>query len=142
MIRRPPRSTRTVTLFPYTTPFRSTEDRGDPENIASFEGGRVLSDFRFLHAADIHLDSPLHGLSRYEGLPEDDIRGATRAAFDNLVQRAIDEDVDFVVIAGVIFDGEVTDLSNGHYFTLALGRFDCGDTTCFLCSVTHMSIWR
>lgn len=50
--------------------------------------GLVMTDFRFLHAADIHLDSPLRGLSRYEGLPEDDIRGATRAAFDNLVQRA------------------------------------------------------
>lgn len=51
-----------------------------------------MTDFRFLHAADIHLDSPLRGLSRYDGLPEDDIRGATRAAFDNLVQRAIDAD--------------------------------------------------
>src|SRR3546814_13057718 len=127
MIRRPPRSTRTVTLFPYTTPFRSTEDRGDPENIASFEGGRVLSDFRFLHAADIHLDSPLHGLSRYEGLPEDDIRGATRAAFDTLVHRAIDEDVDFVVIAGDLFDGAWKDTSTGLCFARAMGRLDLAD---------------
>src|SRR3546814_19116915 len=31
MIRRPPRSTRTDTLFPYTTLFRSSRPRPDPE---------------------------------------------------------------------------------------------------------------
>lgn len=72
-----------------------------------------MTDFRFLHAADIHLDSPLRGLSRYDGLPEDDIRGATRAAFDNLVQRAIDEAVNFVVIAGDLFDGDWKDMGTG-----------------------------
>ena len=46
-----------------------------------------MTSFRFLHAADIHLDSPLHGLSRYEGLPVEDIRSATRTAFDNLGKR-------------------------------------------------------
>ena len=65
-----------------------------------------LKSFRFLHAADIHLDSPLHGLSRYEGLPVGEFRSATRAAFDSLVQCAIDEAVDFVVIAGDLFNGD------------------------------------
>ena len=31
----------------------------------------------FLHAADIHLDSPLRGLERYEHAPAERIRGAT-----------------------------------------------------------------
>ena len=55
--------------------------------------------FKFIHAADIHLDSPLHGLERYEGAPVEEIRGATRRALDNLVQLAIDEEVNFVIIA-------------------------------------------
>src|SRR3546814_7024665 len=79
-----------------------------------------LTSFKFLHAADIHLDSPLHGLSRYEGLPVDEIRSATRAAFDNLVQCAIDEDVDFVVIAGDLFDGDWRDMGTGLYFAKAM----------------------
>src|SRR3546814_6658611 len=83
-----------------------------------------LTRFRFLHAADIHLDSPLHGLSRYEGLPVDELRSATRAAFDNLVQCAIDEDVDFVVIAGDLFDGDWRDMGTGLYFAKAMGRLD------------------
>ena len=72
-----------------------------------------MTNFRFLHAADIHLDSPLYGLSRYDGLPDAEIRGATRAAFDNLVQRAIAEAVDFVVIAGDLFDGDWKDMGTG-----------------------------
>lgn len=97
----------------------------------------MLSNFRFLHAADIHLDSPLHGLSRYEGLPEEEIRGATRAAFDNLVQLAIDEEVDFVVIAGDLFDGDWKDMSTGLYFARAMGRLDRAGIAVFLLAGNH-----
>lgn len=83
-----------------------------------------MSDFRFLHAADIHLDSPLTGLSRYEGLPAEEVRNATRAAFDNLIQYACSELVDFMVIAGDLFDGEWRDMSTGLYFARAMGRLE------------------
>ena len=92
---------------------------------------------RFLHAADVHLDSPLHGLSRYEGLPVDDIRSATRAAFDNLIQCAIDEAVDFVVIAGDLFDGDWRDMSTGLYFAGAMGRLDQAGIPAFLLAGNH-----
>ena len=96
-----------------------------------------LTSFKFLHAADIHLDSPLHGLSRYEGLPVDEIRSATRAAFDNLVQCAIDEDVDFVVIAGDLFDGDWRDMGTGLYFAKAMGRLDQAGIPAFLLAGNH-----
>ena len=41
--------------------------------------------FTFLHAADIHLDSPLLKLEHYEGAPVEDLRSATRRALENLV---------------------------------------------------------
>ena len=63
-------------------------------------------DFKFLHAADIHLDSPLRGLAQYQGVPAEVVRTATRGALDNLVAKAIDEGVAFVVIAGDLYDGE------------------------------------
>lgn len=96
-----------------------------------------MTHFRFLHAADIHLDSPLHGLSRYEGLPETEIRGATRAAFDNLVQRAIDEVVDFVVIAGDLFDGDWRDMGTALYFARAIGRLDHANIPVFVLAGNH-----
>lgn len=40
--------------------------------------------FKFIHAADIHLDSPLRGLERYEGAPVQRIRDASRIALENL----------------------------------------------------------
>lgn len=77
---------------------------------------------RFLHAADIHLDSSLHGLERYEGAPVEEIRGATRRAFDNLIELAIDEEVAFVLLAGDLYDGDWKDYNTGLYFMQRMGR--------------------
>lgn len=71
---------------------------------------------RFLHAADLHLDSPLRGLDRYEGAPVDDVRGATRRAFENLISTALRERVDLVVIGGDLYDGDWPDHNTGLFF--------------------------
>jgi DNA repair exonuclease SbcCD nuclease subunit len=76
----------------------------------------------FLHAADIHLDSPLRGLERYEHAPVDRIRGATRRAFERMIQLAIDRRVDLVVIAGDLYDGDWRDYNTGLYLVKELGR--------------------
>lgn len=101
------------------------------------KGDSPVTDFRFLHAADIHLDSPLHGLSRYEGLPVEEIRRATRSAFDNLIQRAIEEAVDFVIIAGDLFDGNWRDMGTGLYFSHAMGRLGQAGIPVFILSGNH-----
>ncbi len=44
-----------------------------------------MSNFKFLHAADIHLDSPLIGLAANTDAPIERVRCATRAAFKNLI---------------------------------------------------------
>jgi DNA repair protein SbcD/Mre11 len=72
--------------------------------------------FKFLHAADIHLDSPLQGLQRYEGAPVEEIRQASRRALENLVQLAIEQSVAFVLIAGDLYDGDWKDHRTGLYF--------------------------
>ncbi len=78
--------------------------------------------FRFIHTADVHLDSPLEGLESYEGAPVETLRGATRRALQNLVRLALDEDVDFVVIAGDLYDGDWKDFSTGLFFTREMNR--------------------
>ena len=78
--------------------------------------------FTFLHAADIHLDSPLRGLSRYATAPVDAIRGASRRAFENLIQCAIDEKVAFVLLAGDIYDGDWKDYSTGIFLSQQIGK--------------------
>ena len=71
--------------------------------------------FKFIHAADVHLDSPLNKLDYYEGAPKEEIRQATRRAFENLVQTAVSEKVDFILIAGDLYDGDWKDYSTGLY---------------------------
>ena len=78
--------------------------------------------FRFLHAADTHIDSPLDGLEAYDGAPLATLRGATRAAFENLVRLALEEAVDFLLLAGDVYDGDWKDFSTGHFFTLQMAR--------------------
>lgn len=78
--------------------------------------------FRFIHAADIHLDSPLRGLSRYESAPTDSIRDACRRAFRNLVDLAIEEKVSFVLLAGDLYDGDWKDYSTGIFLSQQMGR--------------------
>ena len=78
--------------------------------------------FRFLHAADIHLDSPLQGLAGHEGTTAERIRTATRGAFDQLIVLAIEEQVAFLVIAGDLYDGDWRDYKTGLFFVSQLGR--------------------
>ncbi|MGZ8183999.1 MAG: metallophosphoesterase family protein [Methylobacter sp.] len=77
---------------------------------------------KFIHAADIHLDSPLTGLSAYADAPVEMLRTATRDAFTNLVTEAIEQQIDFMVIAGDLYDGTWKDHNTGIYFCKEMGR--------------------
>ena len=78
--------------------------------------------FKFIHAADVHLDSPLRGLSKYESAPTESLRNACRKAFENLVDLAIEEKVAFVLLAGDLYDGEWKDYSTGIFLSRLIGR--------------------
>ena len=92
---------------------------------------------KFLHAADIHLDSALHGLQRYEGAPVEAIRGATRRAFDNLIDLAVAEQVAFVLLAGDLFDGDWKDYNSGLYFVACMQRLRDASIRVFIIAGNH-----
>lgn len=71
---------------------------------------------KVLHAADVHLDSPMRNLEAYPDAPIDGFVGATRRALSNLVDVAIRQRVDLVVIAGDLYDGDWDDAHTGLYF--------------------------
>lgn len=93
--------------------------------------------FKFIHAADIHLDSPLRGLSRYESAPVDAIRDACRKAFNNLVDLAIEEKVAFVLLAGDLYDGDWKDYSTGIFLSRQMGRLNQHDIKVFCVAGNH-----
>lgn len=76
------------------------------------------AEIHIVHAADIHLDSPLRGLGR---LCDDDLanrlRLATRSAFDNLIDHCLTTKPDALILAGDLYDGDWRDYSTGVYFT-------------------------
>jgi len=78
--------------------------------------------FRFVHCADLHLDSPLRGIAAKEGAPLERIRGATRRALENLVRLCIEEQAGFMVIAGDVYDGDWEDYSTGLFFVRCMAR--------------------
>jgi DNA repair exonuclease SbcCD nuclease subunit len=92
---------------------------------------------KLLHAADLHLDSPLRGLARYDGAPVDTIRGATRRAFENLVEMALTERVDAVLLAGDVYDGDWRDYSTGLWFAAQVAKLGEASIRVFLIRGNH-----
>ncbi|WP_210471266.1 DNA repair exonuclease [Sporosarcina sp. 6E9] len=65
-----------------------------------------MSTIRFLHAADLHLDSPFKGMTGMQVDQLVSLRNSTFAAFERLISHAIHTKPDFVLIVGDIYDGE------------------------------------
>ncbi|MEB2312152.1 MAG: DNA repair exonuclease [Sorangiineae bacterium] len=76
---------------------------------------------KFLHAADLHIGSALTNLEQRDGAPVEAIRGAVERALGNLVELAIGEEVNFVVLAGDTFDTNPT-LASERVFRRAMRR--------------------
>jgi exonuclease SbcD len=93
--------------------------------------------FKFIHAADVHLDSPMHRLDYYEGAPLEDLRQATRRALQNLVELAIGEGVSFVLIAGDLYDGDWKDYNTALYFVSQMSRLRESGIPAFIIAGNH-----
>jgi exonuclease SbcD len=89
---------------------------------------------KFLHAADIHLDSPLSGLKARADLPRDIIAHCTRRAFSAMIDLALAEDVAFVIIAGDLYHGNWRDFSTGLFFAAEMRRLN---RACYLLRGNH-----
>ncbi|OQX27920.1 MAG: hypothetical protein BWK80_02710 [Desulfobacteraceae bacterium IS3] len=93
--------------------------------------------FKFIHAADIHLDSPLLRLEQYGGAPADALCGATRRAFENLVRLAINQHVDFMLISGDLYDGDWKDYNTGLYFVSQMSKLREAEIPVFIIAGNH-----
>ncbi len=92
---------------------------------------------RFIHCADLHLDSPLRGLERYEGAPAQSMREATRRAFANVVDLALEREANFMLIAGDVFDGDWLDFNTGLFFANQMRRLADADIRVFIVRGNH-----
>lgn len=84
--------------------------------------GRDLMRFSFIHAADLHIGSPLAGLGLKDAAVAERFAAAGRRALDALIDETIASNAAFLLIAGDIFDGDWKDVTTGLFFVRALGR--------------------
>ncbi|MGV2805748.1 DNA repair exonuclease, partial [Clostridium perfringens] len=81
-----------------------------------------MASFRFMHAADLHLDSPFIGISGLDDNLRSFVQESTFRALERLVQLAIDQHVDFIVISGDIYDSSNISLRAQLRFLESLNR--------------------
>ena len=93
--------------------------------------------FTFLHCADIHLGSPMSGLALKDGAVAEKFAAACRESFADLVTRAIEAKVAFVLIAGDLYDGDWQDNGIGLFFNRQAARLARADIPIYLIKGNH-----
>lgn len=78
--------------------------------------------FRFVHTADIHLDSPLRSLAMRNLDLAELVGDASRQAFISIVDLCLEERVDALVIAGDLYDGDQTSMKTARFVAAQIGR--------------------
>jgi DNA repair exonuclease SbcCD nuclease subunit len=93
--------------------------------------------FRFIHAADLHIDSPLASLGVKDPAVAARFARANRAAVENLIRETVASEAAFLIIAGDIFDGDWKDVSTGLFFARALGELHRAGVPSFIVKGNH-----
>lgn len=98
---------------------------------------RSIAAFRFIHTADIHLDSPLKSLALRDPDLAVLIGSATRAAFSTIIDLCLDEQVDALIIAGDLYDGAQTSMKTARFLAGELGRLSTAGIPAFIIRGNH-----
>ncbi|WP_346297508.1 DNA repair exonuclease [Rhodopseudomonas sp. P1] len=93
--------------------------------------------FTFIHAADLHIDSPLAGLRTKDNDVAQRFAAAGRKAVQALVDETIASGAAFLIIAGDIFDGDWKDVTTGLFFVGAIGALHRAGIPVFIVKGNH-----
>lgn len=95
--------------------------------------------FRFVHTADIHLDSPLRSLALRDPDLAELIGGATRRAFERIIDLCLDEQVNALVIAGDLYDGDLRSMKTAAFLGRQMRRLEEAGIRAFMVRGNHDS---
>lgn len=93
---------------------------------------------RFIHAADIHLGSILSTVS--DGIPrqiEEKLQTAVFEAYGRICEAAIHYEVDFLLLSGDVYDGEVRSVKADHFFTEKCKKLEKHGIQVFIIAGNH-----
>ncbi|QCI64231.1 metallophosphoesterase family protein [Phreatobacter stygius] len=98
--------------------------------------------YRFVHAADVHLDSPLRSLALRNPDLAELIGNATRRAFTNIVDLCLNEQVDALLLAGDLYDGDQTSMKTARFLAMQIRRLDEAGIRVFIIRGNHDALSR
>ena len=93
--------------------------------------------FKFIHCSDLHIDSPFKGFSSVEHPLAEVLRKSTYQAFQNIVELALKEEVEAVLIAGDIYDGSDKSLEAQLKFRRGLQKLSDAGIYTFIVHGNH-----
>lgn len=96
-----------------------------------------MSAFRFIHTADIHLDSPLRTLALKDERLATLVGTATRRAFIKIIDLCIEEQVNALIIAGDLYDGKQTSMTTAFFMKDQMQRLDAAGIKVFIIRGNH-----
>ena len=93
-----------------------------------------MTKVKFIHTADLHLDTPFKGLANWNSDLASKLKDATFKSYKNIIDICLQERADFLVISGDIFDSEYKSLAAQIKFVNELKVLsDRGIPTYFIC---------
>jgi DNA repair exonuclease SbcCD nuclease subunit len=96
-----------------------------------------MKEISFIHAADLHLDSPMVGLKSLPVNIYNRIRESTFTALKKITAAAVEHQVDFVIIAGDLFDGEDRSLRAQSRFRTEMNKLAEHDIPVYIIHGNH-----
>ena len=93
--------------------------------------------FCFIHAADLHLDTPFEGVAGMSVAVAERLRDASLEAFDGMVRLAIDRRAAFVLLAGDLYDGAERGVRAQLRFLRGLGVLSAAGIPVFIVHGNH-----
>ena len=98
--------------------------------------------YRFVHAADVHLDSPLRSLALRDPELAELIGNATRRAFVNIIDLCLTEQVDALLLAGDLYDGDQTSMKTARFLAEQVRRLHEAGIQVFVIRGNHDALSR
>jgi exonuclease SbcD len=96
-----------------------------------------MTAYRFVHAADVHLDSPLRSLALRDPRLAEFVGDASRKVFSRIVDLCLDEQVDAFLLAGDLYDGEQTSMKTACFLAEQLNRLNAANIKVFVIRGNH-----
>ena len=101
-----------------------------------------MTAYRFVHAADIHLDSPLRSLALRDPALADFIGNASRQVFVRIIDLCLEEQVQALLLAGDLYDGDQTSMKTARFLGEQLRRLDAAGIRTFIIRGNHDALSR